>query len=298
MFGRIGERLVGILDEYRVPLTSFGDPSDDPSLAEAVNDPCGAEETAAVPGSTTGTASRRRRRRMDSFQCPFPSVKLRSLVVEPEAITSRDFPAESTTRFYGECVAAWEQAKQMGLSREEFLSSRRTPDGLPLTLSTFRGYQKMWKVRVASERKRVRFQQVRDLLEQRFGSELAGRTLSTYIQRIERAMTSFSSVSQLERFLEGPSSLPKKRLMLAALRAALAVGVEVIPGLTHDLVAEKYALCSSETKILQGNGRRTQRERQGWVSEAELLAASETLLSRVPAEGDAAADEIDHRLQR
>ncbi|RKO98265.1 hypothetical protein CXG81DRAFT_21484 [Caulochytrium protostelioides] len=86
--------------------------------------------------------------------------------------------------------------------------------------------------------------------------------------------------------------------MLAALRAALAVGVEVIPGLTHDLVAEKYALCSSETKILQGNGRRTQRERQGWVSEAELLAASETLLSRVPAEGDAAADEIDHRLQR
>ncbi|RKO98357.1 hypothetical protein CXG81DRAFT_21399 [Caulochytrium protostelioides] len=75
--------------------------------------------------------------------------------------------------------------------------------------------------------------------------------------------------------------------MLAALRAALAVGVEVIPGLTHDLVAEKYALCSSETKILQGNGRRTQRERQGWVSEAELLVASETLLSCVPAEGDA-----------
>ncbi|RKO98298.1 hypothetical protein CXG81DRAFT_21454, partial [Caulochytrium protostelioides] len=298
MFRLVGDHLATILDQCRVRIAGYRDPDEDPTLAEDHMSPCDAVSTAPVTASSAGPGARQHRHGKEPYQCPFPTVTLRSLLMEPEEVTYRDFPEGSTSRFYGECVANWELAKQMGVSRQDFLSSQRTPDGATLTLSTFRGYQKMWKVRLAAEKERRRFRRIKALLMQRFSNDLAERSRYMYVQQIERAMISMPSVQLLERFLQGPSSLPKKRAMLTALGAAFAVDVEVIPGLHHSLISEWYAKLSSETKIIQGNGRRTQREREGWVSEAELLAASETLLSNVPADGDAAAVEIVQRLQR
>ncbi|RKO96712.1 hypothetical protein CAUPRSCDRAFT_11597 [Caulochytrium protostelioides] len=213
-------------------------------------------------------------------------------------IRPTNYPEGSKLRFVAQLMADYQEAKNHGIKRRDFLHDNRNLIGEPLTVGTFRGYQQMWDSHVPVQRKRQVVDAITGIMMERFGNRIALASRKQYIQNVAKCLVTIPDVAALKEYITGNhrDGLTTRRSTLSAIRAAMSVNFFVIPGLEFDFLRRQYAAVSQKLRIMQGNGQLSVREEVGWMTKDELREAIEGLRRIIPAEGDHTY-ETDCRLQ-